>query len=247
MDDGPPQAKSAGSVAIAILCKTPSPGGSKTRLSPPLTLGECAELSACFIADLSQTIAHVASQEADAAYAVYTPAGTEPALRELLPISFDLVPQVEGDFGLRLECGIRDLLSKGHVGAILVNSDSPTLPAGILHQAAAAVRQGRTVVVSPALDGGYTLIGLSSVYPALFTEIPWSTAEVFDQTVARARAIGLPVCVIDGWYDVDDAASFALLEDEMRGLRPPVKGDSIAQPAPRTRDFLRRRARTAPE
>lgn len=248
VDEPLSKSRSAGSVAIAILCKTPSPGGSKTRLSPPLTPAECAQLSACFIADLSQTIADVASQDDVTAFAVYTPSGTEQALRELLPTPFDLVLQAEGDFGVRLEQGIRALLAKGHVGAILVNSDSPTLPAAILQQAVTAVRQGDTVVLSPALDGGYTLIGLSAAHPLLFAQIPWSTGEVFAQTVARAEANGLSVRVIDGWYDVDDAASFAILEREMQGLRPPVKGDSAPQPALRTRDFLRgRRARVAQE
>ena len=72
-------------------------------------------------------------------YAVYTPVGSETGLRALLPPGFRLVPQVDGDFGERLFHGVADLLQAGHAGAILVNSDSPTLPASILR---AAVRGG---------------------------------------------------------------------------------------------------------
>lgn len=235
------RADERGSVAIAIVCKTPSPGASKTRLSPPLTPAECAELSACFIADLARTVAEAAECEEATAYALYTPAGSERALRELLPATFDLAPQTEGDFGIRLQHGVRDLLARGHAGAILVNSDSPTLPVTILRQAVVALRGRDTVVLSPALDGGYTLIGLSAPHPELFAQIPWSTSEVFERTVARARENSLPVTVIEGWYDVDDAASLAMLHDELDGSHPPVDGAAPPERAPRTRDFLRQR------
>src|SRR6185369_5260160 len=145
-------------VAVAIVCKTPTPGKSKTRLSPPLRPEECAALSACFIRDLSKTIQQVADEGGVTGYAVYTPRATEPALRALLPERFRLMPQGEGDLGARLLRGTEDLLAAGHAGAVLVNSDSPTLPASILRAAADAVRRGDNVVLSPALDGGYTLI-----------------------------------------------------------------------------------------
>src|SRR5258708_6180000 len=113
------------------MCKTPMPGKSKTRLSPPLRPEECATISSCFIRDLAQTIASLAHDGDVTGYAVYTPLGSENALRRLLPVNFELMPQCEGDFGQRLLQGAIDLLDAGHAGAILVNSDSPTLPAGI--------------------------------------------------------------------------------------------------------------------
>ena len=89
-------------VAIGIMCKTPIPGSSKTRLSPPLSAAECAEISACFIRDLANTI-HELSLSADVVpYAVYTPEGSEESLRRLLPDSFRLALQCEGGFGVRL-------------------------------------------------------------------------------------------------------------------------------------------------
>ena len=63
-----------------------------------------------------------------AGVALYTPKGTEPALKQLLPPGFELLPQAEGDFGARLNQGVQDLIASGHAGAILLNSDSPTLP-----------------------------------------------------------------------------------------------------------------------
>jgi uncharacterized protein len=229
-------------VAIAVMCKTPIAGASKTRLSPPLRPEECALLSGCFIKDLSNTIQAIASQGGIVPYAVYTPRGSEEALKQLLPRDCRLALQAESDFGFRLLQGITDLLSAGHAGAILVNSDSPTLPGEILLQAADAVRRSDNVTLSPALDGGYTLIGLSRPHARLFEDIPWSTGDVYRLTLERAREIGLTVETVPGWYDVDDASSFQILEDELSGqqLSFVVKG-LVGANAPATRQFIRER------
>src|SRR3954452_13390106 len=94
-------------VAVGIFCKTPLPGQSKTRLSPPLRPDECATLSACFIRDLAETIGEVARDGSMTGYAVYTPAGSEAGLRALLPSGFRLLPQCGGDFGTRLVTATR--------------------------------------------------------------------------------------------------------------------------------------------
>ena len=78
-------------------------------------------------------------------------------------------------------------------------------------------KQGDNVVLSPAFDGGYTLIGLSKLHRAAVRRtFPWSTDAVYRLTLDRAREIGLPVSIVPGWYDVDDAASLQMLEDELR-------------------------------
>jgi uncharacterized protein len=233
-----------GTVAVAIICKTPVPGQSKTRLSPPLRPEECAAISACFIRDLSATIQSLADDGGVAGCAVYTPVGTEPVLRELLADGFAMVPQSEGDFGIRLKNGTRSLLDAGYTGAILVNSDSPTLPKSILRDAVEAVGQGDNVVLSPALDGGYTLIGVSQVHEELYADIAWSTSQVYRQTLQRAQRIGLPVVNVPGWYDVDDAESFRILEDELAGRRLHFAASGlIGAAAPATRQFVRERWR----
>jgi rSAM/selenodomain-associated transferase 1 len=229
-------------VAIGIMCKTPIPGSSKTRLSPPLSAAECAEISACFIRDLANTI-HELSLSADVVpYAVYTPKGSEDSLRRLLPDSFRLALQCEGGFGVRLLQGTIDLLNDGHSGAILVNSDSPTLPKAILKQAVDAVDNGDNVTLSPAVDGGYTLIGLSRPHARLFEDIPWSTSEVYRLTLERAREIGLSAKIVHGWYDVDDSASLKMLEDELSGKHLDFIARNVAGAnAPETRKFIRQR------
>jgi hypothetical protein len=229
-------------VAVAIVCKTPTPGQSKTRLSPPLLPEEGAAISACFIRDLSQTIQSLAGDGGVQGCAVYTPSGSEAALRRLLPDAFELILQGEGGLGARLLKATADLIAAGYAGVILVGSDSPTLPKAILRAAADAVRQGDNVVLSPALDGGYTLIGLSRPHARLFDDMPWSTDAVYRLTLARAAELGLPVVSVPGWYDVDDAASFQMLEAEIDGVRPAFAATHlVGAAAPATRQFLRDR------
>jgi uncharacterized protein len=230
------------SVAIGIFCKTPAAGLSKTRLSPPLRADECSTLSACFIRDLAATIHGLSLDGAVAPYAVYTPGGTEGPLRDLLPAGFCLLLQCEADFGTRLLKATIDMLDRGHAGAILVNADSPTLPASILRAAVYAVRAGEAVVIGPAIDGGYTLIGLSRPYARLFEDIPWSTPEVHRRTVERAQEIGVPVVNLPCWYDVDDSHALRLLEMELAGKQMPFAPWGLrGAPAPATRRFLDRR------
>jgi rSAM/selenodomain-associated transferase 1 len=230
------------SIAVGIFCKTPAAGLSKTRLSPPLRPDECAILSSCFIRDLAETVRALTLEGDVAGYAVYTPAGSETALRRLVPAHFGLLLQCEGDLGARLLCATRDLLSLGHAGAILLNADSPTLPAAILRAAVDAVRDTDAVVLSPAIDGGYTLIGLSRAHAHVFAGIPWSTDAVHRLTVARAGEIGVPVIDVPGWYDVDDAQTLALLESELDGAPLSFAAPGLTgADAPATRQFLARR------
>lgn len=226
-----------GTVAVAIVCKTPSAGLSKTRLSPPLSPDQCAALSGCFIRDLAATVTALSDDGDVTGVALYTPIGSQGDLSSYIPGNFLMVPQIEGGFGERLRHGAAELLAKGHEGAILVNSDSPTLPKAILRQAVDAIRTGDDVVLSPALDGGYTLIGLSRDHPRLFEDIPWSTSNVFRLTCERANELGLSLKVIPGWYDIDDASSLRQLIEELAGVSNSLH-DLQGADAPSTRDFL---------
>jgi glycosyltransferase A (GT-A) superfamily protein (DUF2064 family) len=174
-------------------------------------------------------------------FGVYSPAGCEAELRAILPKTFGLVLQENTDFGVVLLSAVRTLLDAGHDCAILINSDSPTLPPELLREAIEALRRpGDRVVLGPATDGGYYLIGLKVAHAELFRVIPWSTAEVFRLTVERARKIGLAIVTLPVWYDVDDAATFAVLERELAGDRPPFAAAGlVGGPATATRAFLR--------
>ncbi|MEO6726584.1 MAG: DUF2064 domain-containing protein, partial [Blastocatellia bacterium] len=120
------------------------------------------------------------------------------------------------------------------------DSDSPTLPTAWLARAARALTApGDRVVLGPAADGGYYLIGLKQAHRHLFTDVAWSTARVLEQTMQRAAEISLEVELLPTWYDVDDAASLAELceefwPDNTQGELP----DSIGYDAPHTRRYI---------
>jgi len=180
-------------------------------------------------------------------YAVYTPVGSEAMLRSLLPRGFRLLSQSSGDLGARLFAATSDLLSAGHSGAILVSSDNPTLPLSILRDAVRAVRRGDNVVLGPALDGGYTLVGLSRPHARVFEDIPWSTPQVYRLTLERAREIDLPVVTMPQWYDVDDEYTLRLLQAELAGHRLEFAEPGLMPAdAPHTRRFLANRNIRAP-
>jgi glycosyltransferase A (GT-A) superfamily protein (DUF2064 family) len=144
---------------------------------------------------------------------------------------------------VRLRQATAELLDAGHAGAILVNADSPTLPAPVLRAAVRALQGGDRVVLGPAIDGGYTLIGLSRPHARVFEDIPWSTADVYRLTVERADEIGVPVVTVPLWYDVDDRATLRLLEAELAGERPSFAESGLQGAlAPATRRFIEQRS-----
>lgn len=208
--------------ALAMMIKAPRAGESKTRLVPPLTHEEAAALSVAFMRDTAANIAAACAEHAEGvgrevdAIAAYTPRGAEAAFDELLPQGFALLPQRGESFGERLFYAADDLLRLGYESCCLIDSDSPTLPRALLTAAIAELsRPGERVVLGPADDGGYYLIGMRRAHPSLFQRIAWSTAEVSAQTIARAREIYLDVALLPAWYDVDDAASLGRLCGEL--------------------------------
>ena len=227
--------------AFAVMAKAPRSGTVKTRLVPPLTSDEAATLSTCFIKDISENFARVAEQVPAHGHVAYSPPGAEAIFRDLLPSSIRLLQSRRLGLGFSLFDAAEDLLGAGYGGACLVNADSPTLPTSALLDAAAALRApGDRVVLGPAIDGGYYLIGLKHAHQRLFEDIAWSTERVFRQTVERAASLGLPVITLPTWYDVDDHVSLGWLGQELIAGQPPPDFSPSGYPAPHTAAYLRR-------
>jgi hypothetical protein len=222
------------STAIGIMCKAPRPGKTKTRLAAIVGAAHAAALSGCFLRDVAAAIESVPESLGRKAYGIYAPAGSEAELREALPPSFDLLLQAEAGLGTLLLNAARDLLTR-HDCIMLVNGDSPTLPTSFLVDAIEALRRpGDRVVLGPASDGGYYLIGLKAAHRRLFEDVPWGTGEVARVTVARAAEIDLEVALLPEWYDVDDAESLGWLREELAGRGRFTAGNAAAA----TRAFL---------
>lgn len=206
--------------AIAVMAKAPQAGRSKTRLCPPLRPDQAAWLSRAFHRDMFAKIAQAARQAPITGYAAYAPAGAEAVIAELVTPGIGLVladgtpsmpPQVQG-FGRCLLHAVQGMLARGHAAACVLNSDSPTLPVPYLVRAARALlERGERVVLGPAEDGGYYLLGMRQAHAHLFADIAWSTGTVADTTRRRAASLGLDIVELPRWYDVDDAASLSRL------------------------------------
>ncbi len=201
---------------IAIMAKASHPGRCKTRLVPPLTFDAAAALNTAFLRDIGANIAAAARQSPIQGMAAYHPIGEESFFDEVLPADFRLVPPREAGFGMGLIHAARDILAAGYGSMCLVNSDSPTLPSVYLAEAARLLAlPGDRVVLGPAADGGYYLIGLKRFHLRMFEEVDWSTERVFRQSLARAAEIGLEVATLPAWYDVDDHETLAALAEEL--------------------------------
>lgn len=217
------------------MTKAPQPGKVKTRLSPPLTPEEAAELNSCFLRDLGRSIALVKGDSLTQGVGIYTPVGAESVYKNIFPREFYLIPQRGNDFGERLIFAAEDLFSMYFESVCLINSDSPTVPASSFAAAANELaRQGDHVVIGPSDDGGYYLIGVKKAHRSLFEEIDWSTERVLDQTMKRAAEIGIKVKQLPAGFDVDDRSSLHRLCDELLG----EKAKATADLAPATREFL---------
>jgi len=212
--------RSCGSCGIAFMAKASAPGRAKTRLVPPLTFDEAADLNTAFLQDVAENLLlasrHTSRQAAIAGYAAFGPLGSEGFFRAILPGSIGLLGAWLPNFGDCLFHTIRELLRRGHNSAVVLNADSPTLPTAFLVETAEALaRPGDRAVLGPSTDGGYYLLGLKAAHRRMFEDIAWSTERVAEQTVERAREIDLEVQTLPAWYDVDDVGDLRRLHGEL--------------------------------
>jgi len=224
--------------ALAVMTKAPRAGQVKTRLSPPLSSEEAAQLNLCFLRDTAATLTSCCGRlrlpNRARGVAVYTPIGAEAAYIGILPRrDFDLLPQRGAGFGERLNLAAADLFCCGFASVCLIDSDSPTVSSEVFAQAVELLlKPGDRVVLGPSDDGGYYLIGLKQNHPELFEAIDWSTERVLEQTLKRARGLNLEVCLLPASYDVDDAQTLRRICDELLSKKSPP------EIAPHTRKFL---------
>ena len=229
-----PVAQAVGRCALVIMTKAPRAGCVKTRLSPPLTPTQAAALNVCFLRDIACSIEHTGPP--GQGIACYTPVGQEDAYRGVLPASFQLIAQREGNIGQRLAGAIEDLLRVGFASVCLIISDRVVLRLFIFQRAIEILCEPNDLVVlGPSDDGGYYLIGMKRLYRRLFEQITWSTEKVFVQTLQRASEIQVEVRLLPPAYDVDDGYALNRLYQDLLGANEP---DPLTAPA--TCEFLQR-------
>jgi rSAM/selenodomain-associated transferase 1 len=184
---------------LAIMARAPSAPG-KSRLIRELGTRDGESLRGALLRDTFASVANL-----DVAKAVlFTAPEHESEIRALTPFPALFLPQRGATLGERMCGGIRDLLGLGFDAVAVIGSDLPTLPS--VHVTTALdilARRPGVLVLGPAEDGGYYLIGVTRSHPQLFEEIPWGTSQVLERTCKAAEALGIAVERISRWYDVD--------------------------------------------
>ncbi|MEW6401664.1 MAG: TIGR04282 family arsenosugar biosynthesis glycosyltransferase [Chloroflexota bacterium] len=211
--------------ALIVVAKRPAPGKTKTRLSPPLTPELASALYECFLFDTLDQMRQVDHAQRVIAYL------DEPDYFHRIAPDFELIPQEGHDLGSRLDNALSLFLSRGYEHVVIMDSDSPTLPAAYLEQGFHILSKGVDVVLGPCDDGGYYLIGIRKPAPRLLREVHMSTPTVASETMALAKEEGLQLVTLPVWYDVDDVMSLSRLMGEVEKL--------ASDEAIHTRRFLR--------
>ena len=198
---------------LGLFAKWPSPGAVKTRL----TAGDPAwgvRVAQAFLLDAIQRLAVVDARRVLA----FSPAEREADFAAVVAGRFDLAPQVDGDLGQRLSAFVQQQMNAGARAVVLVGTDSPTLPVEYVERAFAELDRA-DVVLGPASDGGYYLIGCGPVRPPIFGGIGWGASSVLADTIASLDDPRWRLSLLPPWYDVDTRDDWTMLCGHVAALR----------------------------
>jgi rSAM/selenodomain-associated transferase 2/rSAM/selenodomain-associated transferase 1 len=194
---------------IIVYAKAPIPGRVNTRLIPKVGSLGAAQLHEAFAAD---TLSIASSLSGDFDVELHTDVPTEAwswsGVRRL---------QCSGDLGRRMYTTLSDALAAGRPFALIIGSDSPTLPAHFLVELVELLHAKADVVLGPTRDGGYYAIGCRRVHAEMFAGVTWSSATTLAQTLDALRRCGLTAAVGPEWFDVDEPEDLELLEGNRVG------------------------------
>ena len=198
---------------LLVVAKQPSPGQTKTRLCPPLSYTQAADLYECFLRDTLDVMRQVHGVQRVIGF---LPEGAREYFRQLAP-EMGLTCQLGASLGERLDHLLTETLASGSQRAVVMDSDSPTLPPEYISQAFDRLADA-DVVIGPTRDGGYYLIGMKRPQSHLLRQVQMSTPQVLADTLALAESTGLSVSLLPTWYDVDTMADLYQLDEEIVSL-----------------------------
>jgi rSAM/selenodomain-associated transferase 1/rSAM/selenodomain-associated transferase 2 len=210
---------------LAVFARTPVAGACKTRLIPHLGPHGAAAV-ACQLGrhTLAEADAWRAATASEGAVTLWL-AGEPDKLPAAWNSAVTVAEQPAGDLGQRLEVAIQTEFDRGAQRVVVIGTDCPGVDRHLLVDAFRALHH-TDVVLGPALDGGYTLIGLKQPHPDLFRQMPWSTEHLLDATRSRLRQLNLSWTELATLGDIDtpdDLPRFARLAE-------PVTDGGLANP-----------------
>jgi rSAM/selenodomain-associated transferase 1 len=215
--DGILQAMQHKNCRLVIFSRTLRPGKTKTRLSPVFSGKEACEIHAALLEDVVSRAWKAVGEVAEVRLA--WGGSPDPAIEGALQLPAGLIQetQPEGDLGMRMAMTIQSGLREGY-RTVVLGSDSPTLPPHHIESAFAALGDSE-VVLGPAGDGGYYLVGMSRLRLEIFRNIKWGTADVMKVTRKRLKASGTRFAEIGTWHDVDTPEDVMNLWEELLRLQ----------------------------
>lgn len=199
---------------LGIFAKHPQIGQVKTRLGRKTSPEWAAAVARAFLHDTVERLAHVAGHR----FLVFSPPSARESFARVAGDCFMLHPQAEGDLGRRLRHFIAEQQAAGAQRTVIVGTDSPTLPVEWVVQAFEMLHDA-DVVLGPATDGGYYLLGCGARLPPIFDDIAWGRPQVLTQTVERLSAPGWRLALLPPWYDVDTGADCTMLAGHIQAMR----------------------------
>jgi rSAM/selenodomain-associated transferase 1 len=222
---------------LGLFAKWPAPGQVKTRLAARTSALWAAQAARAFLLDLLDRLAGVNARRVLA----FSPPEAEADIAGLVHGRFGLTTQGDGDLGRRMAMFFTEQFRSGSERVVLLGSDSPTVPVAYVEQAFRELDRA-DVVLGPATDGGYYLVGCKGRVPPVFHEIPWSSPRVLRDTVARLADPSWRLAVLPPWYDVDTLDDWWLLRGHMQamrraGLDPGVPHTEAVGDPPRSADW----------
>ena len=193
---------------LIVVTRHPKPGRSKTRLIPALGADGAAELHRRMARHTLQWTERLAEARPVDVRVRFTGAD-ETAMAECFGSQFLYDPQGDGDLGQRLERALRESFQAGCRRVVAVGTDCPSLSENIVRQAFDHL-QDHDLVIGPATDGGYYLIGLARHAESLFQDISWGGDQVLQQTLSAARQANLSIAILPTLADVDRPEDLAV-------------------------------------
>jgi len=201
---------------LVIFTRYPQSGKAKTRMIPALGSEGAAQLQRQMTEHtLRQIGALVEGDRVSADHAtsvgIWFSGGTSDLMREWLGLGWHYQPQPDGDLGMRMVAALQAAFDQGVERAVVIGTDCPGVDKRCLTEAFATLQQ-HDLVLGPATDGGYYLIGLRRLIPELFVGVPWSTADVLQTTLAIAHTLSLSTAQLEPLADVDYPADLPVWE-----------------------------------
>ena len=196
------------SACLMLFTRYPEAGNTKTRLIPHLGAKRAAELQRWMTASMAK---EMAALRLDIDRQIHFSGGGLSQMQAWLGRQFTYLPQFAGGLGNRLHQAFVKNFCSGMNAVVAIGADCPQLSAHHFEQAFEEL-QTHDVVLGPAADGGYYLIGLNSPHLELFEGIPWGTGDVFAQTVAIATRLNLSIATLEQLRDVDRPEDLEVLD-----------------------------------